>query len=727
MVLLPKNSRSEAEKIPPSIGGYKVGDMLGKGGFGEVRHGEHQLTLEKVALKFLRKSDIHSLGAAERTNTEIQCLTALKHTNIIRLLQHMESAHHVVLVFELMQGGDLMKYLTARRDPLPPHRAALAEDECKHVFYQILSGVSFAHNQHICHRDLKLENVLLKDNTLNLVKIADFGLSDFYRPGATMKSNCGTLSFLAPEVFRGTSNAGPPLDVWSLGVILFAILCGRLPFEGADLMGTKRPRDAVIKSRIIKCQYKIDEHLGPEAKDLVRRMLQVDPVERASLPEIFNHVWVRSASNSHYSDCTPTTSTAAAAILNFNAGGTGSRIAPVLSSVELAGLGETNLVTPVKSHRRAGSFLLSSSDNTGTHNSPMDPQLLALGLVLDPPPAPKSLTNSPGTPIRSPFAGAHKSNNSLGMGNGRLFHGLSSNDMAALDSPRSRDSPRNDLSKIQGAFSSTMNFTNTDLDLTEEDTLNTNANNNPVLATFKLVPLRRSNSNVREMDAQVSASVDGPLHTKLGNTHRSNSEKGSGLTTGRPTTAITFLPKRVAHSPFGTDGDMDDVILVSSHGDDRGTGKKVSSFTLPKREIVSANSGSTHHKTPNNFGHGGIADKDVAGSSPTRFEYKSAANKHGDATRQRAATDAGTHTASYMNPIGGTGGARREDKRHSGTAQAILEAAGQALSDSPNTVGGGSSPYRENGNRSRTTSSSTPVGGGATGGSSTAGGRVRFM
>ncbi len=83
----PKNSRSEGEKIPSSVGGYKVGELLGKGGFGEVRVGEHQLTQEKVALKFLRKSEIHSLGAAERTNTEIQCLTALKHNNIIRLQQ----------------------------------------------------------------------------------------------------------------------------------------------------------------------------------------------------------------------------------------------------------------------------------------------------------------------------------------------------------------------------------------------------------------------------------------------------------------------------------------------------------------------------------------------------------------------------------------------------------------------------------------------------------------
>ncbi len=102
-----------------------------------------------------------------------------------------------------------------------------------------------------------------------MVKIADFGLSDFYRPGAVMKSSCGTLSFLAPEVFKGTANAGPPLDVWAMGVILFALLCGRLPFEGPDLNGTKRPRDAVIKSRIMKGQYTIDENLGSEAKVLL--------------------------------------------------------------------------------------------------------------------------------------------------------------------------------------------------------------------------------------------------------------------------------------------------------------------------------------------------------------------------------------------------------------------------------------------------------------------------
>lgn len=209
----------------------------------------------------------------------------------------METQNHVVLAFELMEGGDLLKYLVRRKEKTG--KAYLSEDEARHIFYQVISAVSYAHSQHICHRDLKLENILLKDNTLAIVKIADFGLSDFYRPGALVKSSCGTLSFLAPEVFKGTANAGPPLDVWALGVILFAVVSGRLPFEGSDITSPKRPRDSVIRTRITKCQYKMEENLGSELKDLIRRLLAADPAERMTIPEIFNHVWVRTTVPAH--------------------------------------------------------------------------------------------------------------------------------------------------------------------------------------------------------------------------------------------------------------------------------------------------------------------------------------------------------------------------------------------------------------------------------------------
>ncbi|GLE05006.1 hypothetical protein PINS_up013990 [Pythium insidiosum] len=283
-----EGNTSADDKFAQVVGGYKVSTLLGRGGFGEVRLGIHQLTNDKVALKFILKSEMGSLGDVERTTTEIQCLTALNHPSIIKLLRVINEPNHVVLVFELLEGGDLFHYLKN----VPSN--GLDEPEGAALFSQILAGVGYAHNQHICHRDLKLENILLSNkNDVSNVKIADFGLSDFYKPGAMMKTNCGSISYLAPEVFRGTSNAGPPLDVWSLGVILFAIVCGRLPFEGSDLHGTNRPRENVIRNRIMRCQYKLDDNLSPALVDLLTQMLKPDPNERATIPEIFSHPWVR--------------------------------------------------------------------------------------------------------------------------------------------------------------------------------------------------------------------------------------------------------------------------------------------------------------------------------------------------------------------------------------------------------------------------------------------------
>lgn len=279
----PQSSDSAAARR--SVGQYYVGNRVGSGGFGDVYLGSHKVTNDKLALKFMPISTLENVQAAERVATEVQALTALRHPSIIKLMDVIHNSSHIVLAFEYANGGDLLNYMCQ----LPGCRCT--EKETKVFFRQILSGVSYAHAHNICHRDLKLANLLICDG--NQLKIADFGLSAFFRPGSDFKSHCGSLSYLAPEVFRDSSTSGPPLDVWSLGVILFAMLCGRLPFADVSLADGKRTDSEVLKRRIVRCQYKVDARLKPDAKDLIQNMLLLNPLERATLPDIFDHCFLQ--------------------------------------------------------------------------------------------------------------------------------------------------------------------------------------------------------------------------------------------------------------------------------------------------------------------------------------------------------------------------------------------------------------------------------------------------
>jgi serine/threonine protein kinase len=204
------------------IAGYEVKQMLGKGGFGEVRLGVHIVTKRKVALKFMSKANMGSASAAERVATEIHCLTALHHPSVIRMYQVINQSDFTVLVFEYAAGGDLLEYVTNSESE------HLTEGEARQLFRQILSAVAYAHNHNICHGDLKLENILLanrvvtgntceggggggggggraeKDGRTNSydleVKVADFGLSVFVNRGEKSKAVGGSTSYMSPEV-----------------------------------------------------------------------------------------------------------------------------------------------------------------------------------------------------------------------------------------------------------------------------------------------------------------------------------------------------------------------------------------------------------------------------------------------------------------------------------------------------------------------------------------------
>ncbi|KAF8823538.1 hypothetical protein HHX47_DHR10000344 [Lentinula edodes] len=176
----------------------------------------------------------------------------------------------VVFVLEYA-GGELFNYIV--------QNGRMEEKRARRFFQQIISGIEYSHRLKIVHRDLKPENVLLDDG-LN-VKIADFGLSNEISDGDFLSTSCGSPNYAAPEVIRGAVYAGPEIDVWSSGVILYVMLCGRLPFEDEDVQ--------VLFQKISQGTYSIPHHVSPEARSLIAAMLAVDPVKRITIPEIIDH------------------------------------------------------------------------------------------------------------------------------------------------------------------------------------------------------------------------------------------------------------------------------------------------------------------------------------------------------------------------------------------------------------------------------------------------------
>ncbi|KAL0359661.1 UNVERIFIED_CONTAM: SNF1-related protein kinase catalytic subunit alpha KIN10 [Sesamum angustifolium] len=251
---------------------YKVGKTLGFGLSGKVKLAVHNLTGLKVAIKIF---DVRSIAnvEAEKVRREINIMKQLFHPHIVRLFEVIDTPSYVYVVMEYMSSGELFYYLT--------EKGKLHEDEARRFFQQIISGVEYCHQHLVVHRDLKPENLLL-DSEHN-IKIADFSLGNTMRDGHFLKTCCGSPNYAAPELICGKIYAGPEVDVWSCGVILYTLLCGRLPFDDDNFAGLY----AKIKSGV----YTVPNHLSESARDLIARILVVDPMQRISIPEIRRHPW----------------------------------------------------------------------------------------------------------------------------------------------------------------------------------------------------------------------------------------------------------------------------------------------------------------------------------------------------------------------------------------------------------------------------------------------------
>ncbi|KJR82809.1 carbon catabolite-derepressing protein kinase [Sporothrix schenckii 1099-18] len=251
---------------------YNVVRTLGEGSFGKVKLAIHKSTGQKVALKIISRKKLISRDMTGRVEREIEFLQLLRHPHIIKLYTVIKDSNDIIMVLEYA-GSELFDYIVKK--------GRMAEPEARRFFQQMLCAVEYCHRYRVVHRDLKPENLLL-DDKLN-VKIADFGLSNIMTDGNFLKTSCGSPNYAAPEVINGKLYAGPEVDVWSCGVILYVLLVGRLPFDDDHIPS--------LFAKIAKGAYILPSWMSAGAATLIKKMLVVNPVQRATIDEIRQDPW----------------------------------------------------------------------------------------------------------------------------------------------------------------------------------------------------------------------------------------------------------------------------------------------------------------------------------------------------------------------------------------------------------------------------------------------------
>ncbi|CED85333.1 pkinase-domain-containing protein [Phaffia rhodozyma] len=260
------------EQKPVRIGQYHMLQTLGTGSFGKVKLAVHTVTGHKVAMKIINRKKIINMEMTPRVRREIQYLKLLRHPHIIKLYEVITTPTDIIMVIEYA-GNELFNYIV--------DKGKMPEDEARRFFQQIICAIEYCHRHKIVHRDLKPENLLL-DDSLN-VKIGDFGLSNIMQDGDFLKTSCGSPNYAAPEVISGKLYAGPEIDIWSCGVILYVMLCGRLPFDDEYI--------PTLFKKINGGIFHLPSYLSVEAKHLLSQMLIVDPMKRITISEIRQLPW----------------------------------------------------------------------------------------------------------------------------------------------------------------------------------------------------------------------------------------------------------------------------------------------------------------------------------------------------------------------------------------------------------------------------------------------------
>eukprot|EP01087_Luapelamoeba_hula_P014081 TRINITY_DN4069_c0_g1_i3.p1 TRINITY_DN4069_c0_g1~~TRINITY_DN4069_c0_g1_i3.p1 ORF type:complete len:568 (-),score=67.72 TRINITY_DN4069_c0_g1_i3:94-1758(-) len=267
-----------------TVGPYVLGRTLGTGATGKVKLAHHSETGEKVAIKIVTKDFLFSSPTMrKKIEREIAIMKLLHHPHVLSLLDVYETSQFLFLVLEHVESGELFDYIAKRRTGLAPGEALA-------FFKQIILGVEYCHSHMICHRDLKPENLLLDAN--KNIKIGDWGMASMMNKGDLLQTSCGSPHYASPEVIMGKKYDGRAADVWSLGVILYALLTGKLPFDHEDIRQ--------LLNKVKSGHFIMPLGLPETIKDLLGRMLTVDPTKRITLDQILQHTALQLAQPSFH-------------------------------------------------------------------------------------------------------------------------------------------------------------------------------------------------------------------------------------------------------------------------------------------------------------------------------------------------------------------------------------------------------------------------------------------
>uniref|UniRef100_A0A8C2WP18 MAP/microtubule affinity-regulating kinase 3 n=1 Tax=Cyclopterus lumpus TaxID=8103 RepID=A0A8C2WP18_CYCLU len=270
-----RNSIASCSDEQPHIGNYRLLKTIGKGNFAKVKLARHILTGKEVAIKIIDKTQLNPTSL-QKLFREVRIMKGLNHPNIVQLFEVIETDKTLYLIMEYASGGEVFDYLVSH--------GRMKEVEARAKFRQIVSAVHYCHTKNIVHRDLKAENLLL-DADAN-IKIADFGFSNEFTLGNKLDTFCGSPPYAAPELFQGKKYDGPEVDVWSLGVILYTLVSGSLPFDGQNLKE--------LRERVLRGKYRVPFYMSTDCEGILRRFLVLNPTKRCTLDQVMKDKWINS-------------------------------------------------------------------------------------------------------------------------------------------------------------------------------------------------------------------------------------------------------------------------------------------------------------------------------------------------------------------------------------------------------------------------------------------------